>query len=91
MKPDKRKEYELSLKHHRDWVNTMTTAMDTAERKGLERGLEKGLEEGQKKGREEGANQEKIEIAKLSILQDFDTQTISRITGLSIEDIDGLR
>jgi len=36
MKPQKRKEYELSLKHHRDWVNTMTTAMDTAEAKGRE-------------------------------------------------------
>ncbi len=35
MKPEKRKEYELSLKYYRDWVNTMTTAMDTAEAKGV--------------------------------------------------------
>jgi len=27
MKPEKRKEYELSLKYHRDWVNTMDTAV----------------------------------------------------------------
>jgi dTDP-4-dehydrorhamnose reductase len=34
---------------------------------------------------------EEIKLAKLSILQGFDTQTISRITSLSIEEIDAFR
>ena len=34
MQPEKRKEYEVSLKHYRDWVNTL----DTAEAKGFEKG-----------------------------------------------------
>ncbi len=38
MKPEKRKEYELSLKHYRDWKNTL----DTAEAKGVMKGLERG-------------------------------------------------
>jgi len=56
MQPEKRKEYELSLKHYRDWVNTL----DTAEAKGIEKGLAKGKKE------------EKIAIAKklLDILDD---------------------
>ena len=35
MKPEKRKEYELSLKHYRDWINTL----DMAEEKGFKEGI----------------------------------------------------
>jgi len=73
MKPQKRKEYELSLKHHRDWVNTMTTAMDTAEAKGRE------------EGREEGENKRNIEIAKNLLKAKVDIDTIQISTGLSRE------
>jgi len=83
MKPAKRKEYELSLKHHRDWVNTMTTAMDTAEAK--------GKEEGREEGREEGANQEKVEIAKNLLKAKVDIKTIQISTGLSEEVILSLK
>jgi len=79
MKPAKRKEYELSLKHHRDWVNTMTTAMDTAEAKGEARGEARGVE----KGREEGENKRNIEIAKNLLNAKVDIETIQISTGLS--------
>ncbi|MDQ7046238.1 MAG: hypothetical protein Q9M39_00875 [Sulfurovum sp.] len=67
----------ISLKHHRDWVNTMTTAMDTAEAKGREEGREEGIEE--------GVNQEKIEIARNLLKAKVDLETIQLSTGLSKE------
>ena len=75
MKPEKRKEYELSLKYHRDWVNTMTTAIDTAEAKGIEKGRDK----------------EKIEIAKNLLKAKVDIETIKLSTGLSIDEIESLK
>ena len=74
MKPEKRKEYEQSLKYYRDWMNTL----DTAEAKGLEEGLELG-----KKA-------EKIKIAKISLKQNIDIETIALITGLEREEIKNL-
>ena len=57
---------------------------------GLEKGLEKGLEQGLKKGREEGIEQEKIEIAKKSLQQGLDIDTIVMITGLDKQVIESL-
>jgi predicted transposase/invertase (TIGR01784 family) len=75
MRPEKRKEYELSLKHHRDWVNTMTTAMNTAEAKGREEGIEEGIEQGIEQG--------KIKIAKNLLNAKVDIETIQISTRLS--------
>jgi len=78
MKPEKRKEYELSLKYYRDWVNTL----DTAEAKGREEGREEGIEQ--------GIEQEKIEIAKNLLKVKVDIKTIEISTGLSEEVIRSL-
>ena len=82
MKPQKRKEYKLSLKHYRDWKNTL----DTAEAKGREEGKEEGREE----GLEQGAYKRNIEIAKNLIKAKVDIETIQSATGLSREIIIGL-
>jgi len=59
--------------------------------KGLSEGREKGLSEGEgigiKKGRVEGEHLAKIEIAKSMIKKNLDPETISELTGLSIEEI----
>jgi len=90
MKPEKRKEYEQSLKYYRDWMNTL----DTAEAKGLEEGLElgkeQGLEEGLEQGLELGKKAEKIKIAKISLKQNIDIETIALITRLDREEIKNL-
>jgi predicted transposase/invertase (TIGR01784 family) len=82
MNPDKRKEYELSLKHYRDWVNTL----DTAENKGILKGRKQGLEQ----GLEQGKKLEKLEIAK-SLLDVLDIETIALKTGLTIQEIESLK
>ena len=65
----------MSLKEF-DEIN----ALRTAENKGMKRGIEKGIQ----KGIEKGIEKEKIDIAKKSIIQGLDNNTISLITGLGI-------
>ena len=43
--------------------------------------------EGKQKGLEEGIRKEKIEIARSMLKEELDTSLISKITGLSIEEI----
>jgi predicted transposase/invertase (TIGR01784 family) len=53
----------------------------------MQKGMQKGLQEGEQKGIEK----EKINIAKNSIKQGLDNQTISLITNLTTEQIEDLR
>ncbi|SFF65502.1 conserved hypothetical protein (putative transposase or invertase), partial [Thermoflexibacter ruber] len=53
--------------------------------------LETSFNEGKIEGKIEGKVEEKIEIAKNMISEGFDNKTITRITGLSIEQIEALR
>jgi len=60
---------------------------NTERKLGREEGLEQGLEQGVKQGHKE----EKLEIAKNMLLKDMDINTISEITGLMPEEIEGLK
>ena len=84
--PVKRMEYEESLKVYRD----LTNVIDTAEWKGEQRGLQKGREEGRKEGREEGREEERLSNARKMKEMGLEYSFISRITGLSAEEIDAL-
>jgi len=70
--------YEYILLKECDEIN----ALRTAEKKGLEKGLQKGAEQ--------GAKTKAIEIAK-NLLDVLDDATISLKTGLSMDEIEGLR
>ena len=61
--------------------------LDTAKLDGIEEGLKQGL----KQGVEKGERNKTLEIAKNSIKQGLDNQTISLITNLSIKEIQTLR
>ena len=50
-----------------------------------------GMEEGLEKGREEGMERREKEIALTSIKEGFDNLTISKITSLTVEQIEALR
>lgn len=52
---------------------------------------EEGLEEGLKKGREEGLRQSKLEIAKSMLDANMPTEQISKLTGLSTDEIEKLK
>ncbi|WP_455667332.1 Rpn family recombination-promoting nuclease/putative transposase [Phocaeicola sp.] len=76
--PQKRGEYEESLKIYRDLNNVI----DTAEWKGEQKGLEKGLE----KGRAEGI----AAVARNLKSMNLPVEEIIKATGLSAEEIIGL-
>ncbi|MCP4395628.1 MAG: Rpn family recombination-promoting nuclease/putative transposase [Alphaproteobacteria bacterium] len=80
---EKRQEYEQSLKYYRDLNNVIDTAFDE--------GKEEGKIEGKIAGKLEGNIEGKIE-GQLTIIQTMssnglDIETISKLTGLSQEDV----
>ncbi|WP_294354319.1 Rpn family recombination-promoting nuclease/putative transposase [uncultured Clostridium sp.] len=79
---EQREIYEMRAKILKDKVS----ALNEAERKGIEKGLEQGREE----GKEEGERNKAIEIAK-NLLDVLNDETISLKTGLTIEEITRLR
>ena len=83
MDKDEQFAYQRDLKARLDYKNAMDYAIECA--------TEKGKKEGKKEGIEKGKLQEKLEIAKNSISQGLDNQTISLITNLDIKTIQSLR
>ena len=79
--------YHQNLKVYRDLFNSFDTAHNEGDKKGHKRGLKEGIE----KGIEKGKLKEKLEIAKESLAQNIEISTIALITGLSEEEIEGLR
>ena len=57
----------------------------------LEIKYEEGFSEGHRDGIEQGIEQATIEIVQNAISQGFDNETISKLTGLKIEEIENLR
>ena len=89
------KAYQDSLKVLRDNTNTFDYAVEQAREKGLEEGREegreKGREEGLEEGREEGRIEEKHDSALKMIGEGIPLDTVSRITGLSPEELQRLK
>ena len=75
---EQREIYEMREKILKDKIS----ALNEAERKGVEKGREQGIKEGEKK--------KSMEIAK-NLLDVLDNETISLKTGLSIDEIENLR
>lgn len=69
--PEERQDYEDSLKVYRDMKNVL----DTAELKGLKKGIKQGVLE------------EKRKNAKTMKALGLPSETIAKVTGMSIEDI----
>ena len=67
------------------------TRLAYAEEEAKERGYNAGIEEGIEKGIEQGSKEKAFENAKNAIAIGLDSETISKITGLSIEEIEHLR
>ena len=78
--------YEMRAKTLKDKVS----ALNEAERKGIQKGIQKGMQKGIQKGIEEGEKNKAIEIAK-SLLDVLDLDTIALKTGLSKEEINNLK
>ena len=84
--PEERQDYEDSLKVYRDMKNVL----DTAELKGLKKGIEQGMEKGLKRGLEQGASDERKKNAKAMKTLGLPLETIAKVTGMAIVDIEKL-
>ena len=66
-------------------------AQEKAKEKALKKGLKEGKEEGLKEGENIGSDKKAMEIAKNMLDAKMDLDTISKVTGLSLEIIKSLR
>ena len=82
MTPEERRQYEEEWKIYNDYFNTI----ESAEKKGYIDGIEEGREE----GRAEGELNALRKTAQTMKMEGLDIQLISRITGLTIEEIEKL-
>ena len=73
-----------------DSVSTEKSYYNDAERTGMEKGIEKGIEKGKEEGLAKGRAEEKIDIARNLKSMGISTDAISKATGLTAEEIDGL-
>lgn len=55
---------------------------------GLQKGLQEGLQKGLQKGIEQGIEQGKLDVAKAMLLEGLDISVVSKITGLTIDEIE---
>ena len=92
--PKELQAYEDSLKVYRDLKNVLDTAELKGLRKGIAQGRAQGREEGIAQGREEGIAQgaldEKRKNAKTMKALGLPLDTISKVTGLSVAEIEKL-
>ena len=58
---------------------------------GFDKGLKAGIEQGIEQGIQQGIEQKTIEIAKKLKEQNIDIEVISKVTGLSIKEIENLK
>ena len=86
--------YSRSLKDYRDWHNTLNHAIEekTAQisKKLLAKGRKEGIAIGLKTGREEGRENTQKEIARKMLNKGMDINSISELSGLSIEEINDI-
>jgi predicted transposase/invertase (TIGR01784 family) len=83
---------ELEAQHKRkEFISIQKLAILKATEDGMEKGMEVGMEVGMEKGIEVGMETKAMEIARNSIAQGLENRTISLITGLSEEMVEGLR
>ena len=75
--------YEMRAKTLKDKIS----ALNEAERKGMQKGMQKGIKEGMQKGEKKKA----LEIAKSMMGMGLDKETISKTTGLDLYEIEKVK
>jgi len=80
-----------NLKDKLKEVEEMLRVIELEKLPSYELGIERGTERGITQGIQKGTIQKAIEIAKKSLIKKIDLDTISELTGLSIEEINKLK
>ena len=76
--------------YERDYYNDLNYEKQEGIKEGLEKGIKEGLEKGLKEGKEEGEKNKSIEIAKNMLKEGLDVNLISKLSGLTVEEIENL-
>ena len=84
---EEREAYEDHLK----WLRIETNSLKKAEDKGRKEGREEGHREGHKEGLKEGRKEEKHQIARAMLKENLPVKQVSKLTGLSVEEINSLQ
>ncbi|HHT7733672.1 TPA: Rpn family recombination-promoting nuclease/putative transposase [Streptococcus suis] len=69
----------------------LETSFILGRRRGQEEGMAQGLQKGIQKGRAEGMLDGQLKVARQMLVEGFADEMIARLTGLSQEDLDGLK
>ena len=72
-------------------TNELESAINEGKAIGFEDGKAAGFEDGEKSGIIKGTNKRNIEIAKNMLKENIDIKTISKVTGLRVEDIQNIK
>ena len=72
-------------------INELESAINEGKAIGFEDGKAAGFEDGEKSGIIKGTNKRNIEIAKNMLKENIDIKTISKVTGLRVEDIQSIK
>ena len=78
---------ELREKYIMDQKAIEDAGYDKGLKAGIEQGIEQGIKQGIKQGINQGINQQNKQIAKKMLNKKIDLDTISQITGLSIQEL----
>ena len=85
---DEHEQYLAELRQK--YIMDQKAIEDAGYDKGLKAGIEQGIKEGIKQGLEQGKKKENLKIAKRMLYEKIDLTTISKITGLSIQELKNL-
>ncbi|MDR1407491.1 MAG: Rpn family recombination-promoting nuclease/putative transposase [Tannerella sp.] len=89
--PEEALDYEESLKHYRDLINVIDTAVEEAREeareKALKEGLEEGLKEGLKEGKTAGEREKAVQVVLNCVRRGMSKEDIADISGLSVDEV----
>ncbi|HEL1973968.1 TPA: hypothetical protein TYI96_001920 [Streptococcus suis] len=69
----------------------LETSFILGRKRGQEEGMAQGLQKGIQKGRAEGMLDGQLKVARQMLVKNFTDELIKELTGLSQEDLDGLK
>lgn len=82
---------EISQDEHERYLTELRQKYIMDKKAIADAGFDKGFKAGEQHGMQQGMQQEKIAIAKNMKIQNIDIKTISKVTGLSIDEIKNLK
>lgn len=88
---DMRRIAELKEKARRDAYGVEQFNIQKGLEKGMKEGIEQGFKQGIEQGFKQGIQKDRIDIAKKMLKENMDDQAISKVTELTVEEINKLK